>query len=652
LLELVSIDRCVALAINGAVISALIEALQRSRRRERAAGIMERCTQRRFERLFHASPLPLSLSKLEDRTVIAVNDAYLKMFGVRREQILGHTPQEIGIEVERRDELLAKLHSQASIEAQVAVRTAAGVHEVRVWSSVVELDDDSFAFTTFLDVTDQVRDQEAARASDERMRELAENVREVFWITDAENANMLYISPIYEKMFGRRCADLYVDARDWLLAIHPDDRDRMRDAIPLMRVKPYEDDYRIVLPTDEVRTIHISVTQIRDANGEVVRLAGVADDVTDKLALEAQMRQTQKLESLGLLAGGVAHDFNNILAVVAANACLLAETTAEGEDRELVQEIEAAVQRATSLTRQLLAFSRKQVIEPIVVDLNAAVGDTRKMLRRMLGEDISIITSLEPELGHVLIDPGYLVQVMMNLAVNARDAMPRGGTLTITTRTVKRGDASLVMLAVADSGCGMPPEVAARIFEPFYTTKGVGRGTGLGLSVVHGIVEQSGGSIEVESAVDVGTTMKIYLPFVDAPAERITNVTIAGATGTEQIVLVDDDMYVRAAASRSLRARGFHVFEASDGQAALRLLADHKDVALLVTDVVMPTMDGRQLVEAARLRRPSLKVLYISGYNDDAVLHHGVESAKVALIEKPFRGHALVGKVRQIIDAV
>jgi two-component system cell cycle sensor histidine kinase/response regulator CckA len=475
----------------------------------------------------------------------------------------------------------------------------------------------------------------------------------VFWITDPSNTTTLYISPTYEKMYGRKCADLYTNPRDWLEAVHPEDRERMRNSLTVKHEQPWEEQYRVLLPNGSIRTIHISITLIRDADGRIVRLAGAADDVTEKLVLESQVRETQKLESLGLLAGGVAHDFNNILAVVAANAGLLAESVSQtGEDRELVQEIESAVQRATSLTRQLLAFSRKQVIEPVVLDLNAAVGDTRKMLRRMLGEDISIITSLEPELGHVLIDPGYLVQVMMNLAVNARDAMPRGGTLTITTRTVKRGDCCAVMLAVADSGCGMPPEVAARIFEPFYTTKGVGRGTGLGLSVVHGIVEQAGGSIEVESAVGIGTTMKIYLPCVDAPAERIADVAIAGATGTEQIVLVDDDMYVRAAASRSLRARGFHVFEASDGQAALRLLADHKDVALLVTDVVMPGIDGRQLVEAARQRRPSLKVLYISGYNDDAVLHHGIESAKVALIEKPFRGHALVGKVRQILDAV
>jgi PAS domain S-box-containing protein len=484
------------------------------------------------------------------------------------------------------------------------------------------------------------------------MRELADNVREVFWITDSKNSEMLYISPAYERMFGRSCAKLYANPRDWLAAIHPDDRERLHRMTEQTQER-WEDEYRIVLPTAEVRTIHIAVTPIRDANGAVVRLAGVADDVTDKLVLEAQMRQTQKLESLGLLAGGVAHDFNNILAVVAANASLLAESIPkEGENAELVHEIDAAVMRATSLTRQLLAFSRKQVIEPVVVDLNAAVGDTRKMLRRMLGEDISIATSLEPELGHVLIDPGYLVQVMMNLAVNARDAMPRGGTLTVSTRNVSRGNDREIMLAISDSGCGMPPDVVARVFEPFYTTKGIGRGTGLGLSVVHGIVEQAGGRIEVESVVDIGTTMKIYLPFVDAPAEKISDVAIVGATGTEQIVLVDDDMFVRTSASRSLRARGYQVFEASDAQGALRLLADHKDVSLLVTDVVMPGIDGLQLVQAARQRRPSLKVLYISGYTDDAVLHHGIERDAVAILEKPFRGHALVGRVRNAIDAV
>ena len=488
--------------------------------------------------------------------------------------------------------------------------------------------------------------ENAARQNADLLREFADSIQEVFWITTPDNSKMLYISPNYERIFGRSCEELYRDPRSWLVAVHPDDRERV--ARP--PVLPSTDTYRIVRPDRSVRTIQINLFPIKDAAGAEVRMAGIAADVTDQQVLEEQLRQTQKLESLGLLAGGVAHDFNNVLAVIAANSNLLADVIApDHADRELVDEIDAAVTRATSLTRQLLAFSRKQVVEPVVIDLNDAVTDTRKMLRRMVGEDIVIATSLEPELGHVRIDPGHLVQVIMNLTVNARDAMPRGGTLALATRAF----GNEMMLSITDTGCGMPPEVRARVFEPFFTTKGVGKGTGLGLSVVHGIVQQANGRIELESAPDVGTCFRIYFPKVDAPADRISDIATAGASGTERIVLVDDDMFVRASTSRALRARGYHVLEAADARDALRLLHDHShDVALLVTDVVMPGMDGRELVEAARARRPSLKVLYISGYNDDAVIRHGVMHAEVNILEKPFPGHSLATKVRQILDAV
>ncbi|MDQ3367696.1 MAG: ATP-binding protein [Myxococcota bacterium] len=376
-----------------------------------------------------------------------------------------------------------------------------------------------------------------------------------------------------------------------------------------------------------------------------------AVDASERVQLEQQVREAQKLESLGLLAGGVAHDFNNILAVILSSTSMLDEVIPHGHrERELVDEIAAAVTRATALTRQLLAFSRKQVIEPVVLDLNMAVNDTRKMLRRMVGEDIVITTSLEPDLGHVRMDPGYLVQVLMNLVVNARDAMPRGGSLTVTTRNALKGDVAEVTLSVTDTGCGMPPEVRERIFEPFFTTKGLGNGTGLGLSVVHGIIEQAGGRIAVHSEPGVGTTFEIHLPLVDAPADHITNVAIAGAMGTEKIVLVDDDVFVRISTSRALRARGYNVLEASDAATALRLLGD-RDIKLLVTDVVMPGMDGPELVDEARRRRPTLKVLYMSGYTDDALLRHGVHANDIAVLEKPFRGHMLAGKVRQLLDA-
>jgi len=604
--------------------------------------------------LFRYTPLASSLSRVDDRRVVRVNDAYLELFGVTSDAILDRTPSAAGISItggERREELFARLRAGEDLDAlELDVESPAGKKCLEVTSRVVQIASVRHVLTTFVDLTQRRRDELAARFAADRMREFAESIHEVFWVTNPDNTEMLYVSPAYERIFGRSCAALYADARDWIKALTPSDRTRMLAEVAKPTRIERRDEFQIVRQDGSVRTIQVKVVPVFDASGQISRIAGVAEDVTDRLQLENQLRETQKLESLGLLAGGVAHDFNNILAVIAANASLLTEALPEGHvDRELVDEIDHAVRRATGLTRQLLAFSRKQVIEPVVLELNAAVNDTRKMLRRMVGEDVVITTSLEPELGHIRIDPGYLVQVLMNLAVNARDAMPRGGTLTITTRNVEA--TREVMISVTDTGCGMSPEVKARVFEPLFTTKGQGKGTGLGLSVVRGIIDQAGGRIEIASEVDVGTTLRIYLPVDDAPAEPIADIARAGSQGTEKIVVVDDDAHVRQSISRALRHRGYDVLEATDGRAALKLLHDHgRDVALLVTDVVMPVMDGRELVEMARARRPTLPVLYISGYTDDAVLRHGVERAEVAMLEKPFRGYVLADKVRQLID--
>jgi PAS domain S-box-containing protein len=562
------------------------------------------------------SPVAMSLARL-DGTVVETNAACEQLFGASTPFV---APPADGVAM------------------------SVGEREMLVWSREVELDEGPHVLVTFIEVTEQNRAVQNARTSQERFQQLAETIHEVFWLTDPEITTVLYVSPTYEKIFGRSCARLYESPRDWLHALHPEDRERAT-AVQLA-AGPHEETYRVIVD-GHVRSIHVATYPVRDERGEVIRIAGVAEDRTEQLQLEQQMRQTQKLESLGLLAGGVAHDFNNVLAVIGANAGFLAERVAPGsEDREIVEDIEAAVRRATSLTRQLLAFSRKEVIEPVVLDVNAAIGDTRKMLRRMMGEDIVIETSLEPELKSVKIDPGYFVQILMNLSVNARDAMPCGGTLSIATRNIDRE----VQIELADTGAGMPADVKARVFEPFFTTKGIGKGTGLGLSVVHGIVQQAGGRIEIESEVGAGTTVRILLPTIDAPAERVNDVTIAASQGSEKLVLVDDDVFVRRSTSRALRARGYTVFEAGDAHAALRLLESGRDIALLVTDVVMPGMDGRQLVEHARARRPSLQVLYMSGYTDDAMIRHGLEHDQIPFIEKPFRNHALAGKVRTLLD--
>jgi two-component system cell cycle sensor histidine kinase/response regulator CckA len=587
--------------------------------------------------LFRATPLATSLVRLDNGRVVDVNDAYLQVFGESRSEVIGSVRIETG--------------SKPGDETRVELQTKLGPKTLRAWTRTIEIDDIAHVLSTFVEVTERERAADATRADNEPMRELTDNIDQVLWLTDANHTTMLLVTAAYERMFGRSTAALDADARDWLNALHPEDRPRMMAFLAAPPGAEHNEQYRVVRPDGTLRNIQVKVFPVRDAAGVVIRLAGIAEDITDRLQLEEQVRQTQKMESLGLLAGGISHDFNNILAVIAANASLLNDFVPEGHpDRELVEEIDTAVRRGASLTRQLLAFSRKQVVESVVVDLNAAVNDTRKMLRRMVGEDVVITTSLEPELCRIRIDPGYLVQVLMNLAVNARDAMPRGGTFTITTRNIdsKRE----VMFTVSDTGCGMPPDVKARVFEPFFTTKGLGKGTGLGLSVVHGIIEQAGGRIEIDSEVDVGTTFRVFLPLEDAPVEVIADVAVAGSQGSENVIIVDDDPYVRRSISRTLRSRGYNVFEAGDGRTALQLLRVHgKDVRLLVTDVVMPGMDGQTLVEIARRRRPSLPVLFISGYTDDAVLQHGVKRADVSILEKPFRGHILAGRVRQLLDA-
>jgi signal transduction histidine kinase/CheY-like chemotaxis protein len=483
----------------------------------------------------------------------------------------------------------------------------------------------------------------------EQLRELAEIPHEVFWLANTASTEVVYVSPAYEAVFGRSCASLYADAYDWINALHPDDRARMLAFAMSAPGESQRARYRVARPDGSSLTLDLRVLSI--CNGDLVlNVADFAGDITALLRLEEQVRQTQKLESLGLLAGGIAHDFNNILAVIAANASFLRETASRSEaDNEVLHEICEAVHRGTAMTHQLLAFSRKQAVVAVVLDLNAAINDTRKMLRRMVGEDIVIATSLEPDLGHARIDPGCLVQVLMNLAVNARDAMPRGGTLTIATRSI---DPHEVMISMTDTGCGMSKDVKARAFEPLFTTKELGKGTGLGLSVVHGIVQQAGGRIEIESEIGVGTTLRIILPCAGAEDQRQPSAPAIESRGDENLIVVEDDPYVRTSISRALRARGYGVLEAGSAPAALALLREHGNgIDLLVTDVVMPGMDGHQLVETARRSRPSLDVLYISGYTDDAVVRHGVARSDVALLEKPFASNALAERVRQILDA-
>ncbi|MDO9123155.1 MAG: ATP-binding protein, partial [Deltaproteobacteria bacterium] len=385
----------------------------------------------------------------------------------------------------------------------------------------------------------------------------------------------------------------------------------------------------------------------------------------EKAVLEDQLRQAQKVEAIGRLAGGIAHDFNNLLTIIKGNSQLsLMEIKRDDPLRENIEQVEKAADRAAALTRQLLAFSRRQVLEMRVLDLNTTLRDLEKMLRRVIGEDIGLVTFMAEDLGNVKADPGQMEQVIMNLAVNARDAMLKGGKLTIETTNVDLDEnyarnhvavtpGSYVMLSVSDTGVGMTPEVKAKLFEPFFTTKEKGKGTGLGLSTVYGIVKQSGGNIWVYSEPGQGTTFKIYLPRVDEPLEEAGERVVQKELpcGGETILVVEDEEKVRQVTVQILTKNGYTVLEASHGDEAKQICEQHGGpIHLIVTDVVLPGMNGRELAESLASRYPGAKVLYMSGYTDNAIVHHGVLEKGLHFLQKPFNLEGLLRKVREVLD--
>ncbi len=392
---------------------------------------------------------------------------------------------------------------------------------------------------------------------------------------------------------------------------------------------------------------------------------GYAFDISKRLELETQLREAQKLEAVGRLAGGIAHDFNNVLMAITGISDMVLEDLGNDDPiREDLKEIQQAAERAASLTRQLLAFSRRQMLKPVELDLNAVLADMQKMLRRLIGEDVELVTVLEPDLWKVEADAGQIEQVLMNLAVNARDALPDGGTLTIETRNLEVDRAAsrrlediapghYVMVTVSDDGTGMTEETRSQVFEPFFTTKELGKGTGLGLSTCYGIVKQTGGSITVESEVGLGTTFRILLPMADEVVEDAVPKKGMGAplSGLETILLVEDEDAVRKLASRALRKQGYTVMEAAHGGEALEIVERlDEPVDLIITDVVMPHISGRELIEQVAVLWPETSVIYMTGYTDDAIIHHGVLDSGIELIQKPFKPRVLLEKVREVLD--
>ncbi len=512
--------------------------------------------------------------------------------------------------------------------------------------------------------------EEALRESEHRFRQVTESIDELFWLTDTSKNQMIYISPAYEKIWGRTCESLYASPQSWMEAIHPGDRERVRNAALTRQViGGYDVEYRIVRPDGATHWIHDRAFPIKDASGQVYRVAGVAEDITSRRQLEEQFRQAQKMEAIGQLAAGVAHDFNNLLVVMRGNAelLLMGSSQHDSQTRECLKHIAAAAERAANLTRQLLVFSRKQAMHLQPLSLNDVVSNLARMLKRIIGEQIELKCHYAERLPFVEGDAATLEQALVNLVVNARDAMPRGGQLLIATEKVNLTAAcaetnpearagEFVCLMVRDTGTGIAPEYLPHIFEPFFTTKEPGKGTGLGLATVYGIAKQHQGWIEISTDMGKGTTFKIFLPAIprpaNCPAQADAETALRG--GSETILVVEDEPAVRMIARRTLESFGYTVYEAGSAREALECWSRHAaETALLLSDLVMPGgITGRELARQLRAQKPALKVIFMSGYSAEMASKDTTffQGPKTNFLQKPCSTRALIRTVRECLD--
>jgi PAS domain S-box-containing protein len=513
------------------------------------------------------------------------------------------------------------------------------------------------------EILERKRFEAALRESEERYRLIAENSSDLIGLLDRSGC-WVYVSPSHYALLGFAPVELI--GASTLDYVHPDERDQLAGQLERLR----DDDtlrlsFRMRHADGSWRWIEGVWTAI--VQGDERLIVAAEHDVTERKSLEAQLLQSQKMEGIGRLAGGVAHDFNNLLTAIIGNAELALDSLpADHMIRADIGEITRAAGRAAGLTRQLLAFARKQIIEPRVIDLNQLILEMDALLRRLIGEDVELVTLPAPGLGNVKADPGQLEQVIINMAVNARDSMPHGGKLTIETHNVELDQeyarqhlnvvaGRYVLLTISDTGIGMDASTRERIFEPFFTTKQQGRGTGLGLSMCYGIIRQHNGYIWVYSEPGQGTTFKVYLPQIDEPTETLAQAFDANASprGSETILRGEDETAVRELTARALREQGYTVFEASHPDEALAVASAQPpgSIQLLLTDVVMPRMSGKTLAEELLKLRPGIKTLFISGYTDNAIVHHGRLDPGVAFLPKPFSPATLARKVREILDS-
>jgi PAS domain S-box-containing protein len=509
--------------------------------------------------------------------------------------------------------------------------------------------------------------EEHLRESEERFRQLVENIKEAFVLVELPEYRPLYLSHIWEEIWGRKIEEAHREPQLWIDAVHPDDRPAVERAMrALERGHPSSNVFRVMRPDASVRWVRARMFPIVDRTDRVYRLVGLVEDITEMRRTEEQLLHAQKMEAVGRLAGAIAHDFNNMLTAILGYSGLVLDDLGPAHPvHDDVHQIRTAAESAERLTRQLLAFSRRQILQPQNLDLNDVLRRIEPLLQRAIGEDISLVMGLQTRLPTVSADPGQIEQVVMNLAINARDAMPRGGRLIVETGLVDLDQHYVarhpgaapgphVMLAVSDTGVGMDRATQQRLFEPFFTTKEAGKGTGLGLATVYGIVKQSRGSIWVYSEPNRGTTFKIYLPVTagEPGVHAAPSVGPATLSGTETVLIVEDQAEVRSVIRELLRRRGYTVLEAPSSTEAVELARNHLGpIHILLVDVVMPGTSGRHAAAQLHGIRPEMRVIYMSGYTDQAIVDHGILDAGLAFVQKPFTGDVLLRKIREVLGA-
>jgi PAS domain S-box-containing protein len=605
----------------------------------------------------------------EDGKHIYVNAAFARMMGHESpKSMLGvnwrqvYDPQD----VERLQQQVRKaLESEGKWSGQINLRRRDGT-ALPVEMAIASLANGVTACVGH-DISARKEAEQARADAENKYRTLVEQVAAISYIAELGlRGEWHYVSPQIEAITGYTQDEWLAESRDWMRHIPVEDHGVIEGAeAASVRGERFQAEYRIVRKDGGVIWVSDTAVVVSGSTRHPV-MEGIIVDITERKLLENQLQQSRRMEAVGRLAGGIAHDFNNLLTIIKGYAELaLQRPGIQPEQRADVTQIDNAAERAALLIRQLLAFSRRQVLQPKVIDLNAIVLGLDKLLGRLMGEHIEMVTRCGTNVGNVKADPAQVEQVIMNLVVNARDAMPKGGRLTVETVNVEldstyaRDHVSVkpgpyVMLAVSDTGMGISRETMAQIFEPFFTTKESGKGTGLGLSTVYGIVKQSGGYIWVYSEPNKGTTFKVYLPRVAAEVEcKPSVVEVPGAgRGSETILLVEDEEAVRDLASRILSAKGYSVVAARNTKEAEQFSEKHAgDIHLVLTDIIMPGTSGRELARRISARRPRTRILFMSGYTDNVLAEGGVLEAGLSFLQKPFTPGALLQKVREVLDS-